>query len=509
MVAIRDILICLVGVVAASTICSAQSKEVERDTRYQKLAQSAEQAVQGCDSLQRLTDAARLKYGSEVEGNREALSADILRYEQELSEAFRAKESALNALIAFESDWVVNNMNRATAPVAEVETTPARSVEDFPKRANLVENGYFICSLNAADMRSLREAQGRESHVNRKIAEYHTLYDRMVALKHEYERVETPTAADSLLVELERVRSRAVDMEDSVMKSWQSVYDNKIYLYNLALELNLRTDLLSEWERCSLQAQMALDNDTGTYESDALALLYNQKRALLSYEQHLASALSLTTAKDSLKRAYDGLRRESLCLPRVTVQERLFIDYEPLKVVLPTIYNAKNPIPRTRIYERGTIYRIRIGVFNHRPNVSALRGITPLSWSDAYHDGKCAYFVGGFATEADAREAVTYLKGIGFRDPLISMWVDGEYVPDIEQWKKNNAARYKIEITGAESLSDAVKTHIGLRNADLRISRVGKTFVVGEFLSRDEAETLAREVRSMMNAEAEVVEVKK
>ena len=506
MVAIRTIYLLAILLFGFSAHASAQG--LDKEERYLQLVKEADLASQRCDSLQRVVTAARDLYSSEPKRQAE-LKSDLLRYEQELNDAAKHKAATIAAVVAYEQDWVVANVNSKPTPTPTVETAPTLSAEDYPKRANLVENGYFIASLTVADMRSLRDVQRREVDVNKRVSAYHNLYDTMVALQLEYGRVDNQKAADSLRVELERVRSRAADVEDTLMQSWQTVYDNKIYLYNLALELNMRSDLLGEWERFSAEAQNGMDNDAGVYESDALCLFYNQKRAMVAYEQHMASKLGLKSAKDSLAVVAKRISREKFCLPKVTVQERIFIDYEPLKVILPTIYNAKNPIPPTKVYERGTIYRIRIGIFSNRPNISALRGITPLSYSNAYHDGKCAYFVGGFATEADAKEGVAYLKSIGFRDPLISMWVDGEYVADIEQWKRENVTRYNIEISGITTLSDDVKAHIQLRNEDSRISRVGKVFVVGEFMSKDRAEALAQEIVGMSRgATTSVVEVK-
>ena len=89
------------------------------------------------------------------------------------------------------------------------------------------------------------------------------------------------------------------------------------------------------------------------------------------------------------------------------------------------------------------------------------------------------------------------------------MWVDGEYVADIEQWKRENVTRYNIEISGIATLSDDVKAHIQLRNEDSRISRVGKVFIVGEFMSKERAEVLAQEIVGMSRgATTSVVEVK-
>jgi hypothetical protein len=154
------------------------------------------------------------------------------------------------------------------------------------------------------------------------------------------------------------------------------------------------------------------------------------------------------------------------------------------------------------------VYRIRIGIFTNRPNLSALKGITPLSYTDKYHDGKYAYFVGGFRSEEEAMEGVAYLKKLGFKSPQPVMWVDGEYISNIAEWKSKNLG-FNIEITGITTLSDAVKAHISLRNENCRFSRVGAAFIVGSFASKSDAELVASEIVAMdSNIKAEVKSVK-
>jgi hypothetical protein len=222
----------------------------------------------------------------------------------------------------------------------------------------------------------------------------------------------------------------------------------------------------------------------------------------------VADVLELRSAKDSLVKVQRAMKKENYCLPKVTIVRRSFIEHEPLKVIKPTIYTTKNPIPHTRIYEYGTVYRIRIGIFTNRPNLSALKGITPLSYTDKYHDGKYAYFVGGFRSEEEAMEGVAYLKKLGFKSPQPVMWVDGEYISNIAEWKSKNLG-FNIEITGITTLSDAVKAHISLRNENCRFSRVGAAFIVGSFASKSDAELVASEIVAMdSNIKAEVKSVK-
>ena len=178
------------------------------------------------------------------------------------------------------------------------------------------------------------------------------------------------------------------------------------------------------------------------------------------------------------------------------MQRRSFIKYENIEVKVPTIYNSKNPVPQTKIYDYGTVYRIRVGLFSKRPNISALRGVMPLSYTDAYNKGLYAYFVGGFRTEQEAKEGVAYLKKLGFRDPIIAVWVDGEYYPTLEDMRRSES-QYNVEISGVPTLTDDVKAKILAHKADCTISRIGSTFVVGSFEGKSAAEAVAADLRAM------------
>jgi len=175
-------------------------------------------------------------------------------------------------------------------------------------------------------------------------------------------------------------------------------------------------------------------------------------------------------------------------------------------VKVPTIYNSKNPVPRTKVYDYGTVYRIRVGLFSKRPNISALRGVMPLSYTDAYNRGLYAYFVGGFRTEQEAKEGVVQLKKLGFRDPIIAVWVDGEYYPTLEDMRRSES-QYNVEISGVPTLTDDVKAKILAHKSDCTISRIGSTFVVGSFEGKSAAEAVATDLRAM-NSEI-IVEITK
>lgn len=455
-----------------------------------------EECRQHLDSLSTLLQAERNRYKAEP-NERERIASRIVALEQEERKLSQTYNQMLTEFALAES------LNKTSSAIDSTPTADSGSdkskitTSTSQARADLTRNAPFVELLSAADYKTLREAERRERSVAKRIGEYAANYDTMVALQLEYQRTDSEKMADSLMTLVEAKRQIGKVIERQIAGEWQQVFDNKIYIYNLLLEKGEYSDVLSQGERIIASAAIEAEKESSVVEAETIALYYHQKRGLLNYESQIAKQLNLASASDSLQRAIVGMPRSAYYLPKVTIERRSFIDHEPLKIIKPTIYTSKNPIPKTRIYDYGTVYRIRIGIFTNRPNLSALRGITPLSYSTDYHNGKYAYFVGGFRTEEEANDGVKYLKRIGFRDPLVVMWVNGEYISNIAEWKKNNTTGYTIEIAGVATLSDAVKTHISLRNDQCNISRVGATFVVGPFSDKAEADKIASEISAM------------
>lgn len=493
-----------VAFVTSAQRSAGQSEQLER---------KVQRAQQSVDSLNLLISEARTRYLEEPSA-RERIGKQLLDMEEQALRLKQQYDSALAAYTSYQQRIYLSENNSANGEglvlqqgVTE-DTASVAVMPTYPAKANLVYNGIFEQMLSATDLQMVREAQKQEQSVVAKVKEYLRNYDKMVSLQLEYERVDTEMAADSVLSLLDSVRKVAKSNEAAIGKSWHTVCDNKIYAYNLIMEMNGNMEQLSAAEDELSKALRLSEQSAGQYESDVLCEYVFRKQALLGYEGRVASVFNLYSAKDSLAKVNKSIKREAYCLPKINIIRRSFIEHEPLKVIKPTIYTPKNPIPHTHIYENGTVYRIRIGIFTNRPNLSALRGITPLSYTDKYHGGKYAYFVGGFRTEEEALEGVAYLKKLGFKAPQPVMWVDGEYVSNIAEWKKMNVG-FNIEINGVTILSDAVKTHILLRNEKCQFSRVGSSFIVGSFASKADAELVVSEIVAMdSNIVAEVKSVK-
>jgi hypothetical protein len=96
---------------------------------------------------------------------------------------------------------------------------------------------------------------------------------------------------------------------------------------------------------------------------------------------------------------------------------------------------------------------------------------------------------------------------MGFKEPIIAVWVDGEYYPTLDDMRRSES-QYSIEISGVTTLTDDVKALILSYKSDCTISRIGSTFVVGTFEGKSVAEAVVAELKAI-NGEIEANITKK
>ena len=438
------------------------------------------------------------------ESMRERLAPMILSLEKEVVRMQAEYDRLLSQISQSDVKKSLTAYEEAKQQAANTKKEQTVVVEDngayIPDKArmkrDLVKNDYFAERLAAVDYKTLCDAQKSEVTVKSMVAKYHTEYAELLALQRLYMEVPTRTEADSVAQLFAAKRGVMVGLDEEITSLWSSLYFNKIYAYDLLMERSGNSAMLDLSAAITARAEREVNENSDLYESEALVNYYVRKRALTEYEMKIASTLSLTISRDSLKVVATELGNRDYRLSKLSLQRRSFIKYENIEVKVPTIYNSKNPVPQTKIYDYGTVYRIRVGLFSKRPNISALRGVMPLSYTDAYNKGLYAYFVGGFRTEQEAKEGVAYLKKLGFKDPIIAVWVDGEYYPTLEDMRRSES-QYNVEISGVPTLTDDVKAKILSHKADCTISRIGSTFVVGSFEGKSAAEAVAADLRAM------------
>ena len=219
-------------------ICLAASFALFAASAQSALELDVQRTKGSLDSLNSVLAETRNKYASNPD-MREELTKQLVAME---AQALTLKQLYDKALKAYIGNQQRNYVRTATDSTLSLQynqgedTAAVATLPTYPKVANLVYNKLFQHYISAADLRTLREAQKQESVVQTKIKEYLRHYDRMVALKLEYERVDTEIAADSVLNLLEVARKEASGVEAVIGDTWHTICDNKIYAYNLLME---------------------------------------------------------------------------------------------------------------------------------------------------------------------------------------------------------------------------------------------------------------------------------
>ena len=436
------------------------------------------------------------------------LEMEVVRLQAEYEQivATISQSAVKEALTAYNDARKEQRTEKKTQPVVE-EKRSAYTPDKARMKRDLVANDYFAERLSQGDYTGLCDAQKREQKVREVVEQYFAKYGELLALQRRYMEVPTREEADEQAKLFAAKRGEMAALEEEIASMWSSLYFNKIYAYDLLMEREGNTSMLDFSAEAAARAEREINENTDLYESNALVGYYARKKALTEYELQIASTLSLTTSRDSLRLVASELKNRDYRLSKLSLQRRSFIEYEDIEVKTPTIYNSKNPVPRTKVYDYGTVYRIRVGLFSKRPNISALRGVMPLSYTDAYNKGLYAYFVGGFRTEQEAKEGAAYLKKLGFKEPIIAVWVDGEYYPTLEEMRRSES-QYNVEISGVPTLTDEMKSLILSHKSDCTISRIGSTFVVGTFEGKSAAEAVVADLKAA-NGEIEVAITKK
>lgn len=473
-------------------------------------AQEVEKAARALDSVANVLAQHRANYARN-EAIREKITPTILSLEKEVvrlqAEYDKAVEvlsqrDAKEALVAY-ADALKNSATQKKETAVVEEPKGGLNIPDKARmRRNLVANDYFAKRLPQSDYAALVKSQSRENEIKAMVEQTFAEYQTLVNLQRQYMEVPTKAEADSLAVLFAAQEQVIANLDARLSAEWSSLYYNKIYAYDLLMERDGKVAMLDYSAEMATRAEREINDNSGQYQSDALVNYYARKKSLSEYELKVANELLLTTASDSLKVVVAALKNQDYRLSKLSLERRSFIDYEDIGVKIPSVYNANNPIPQTPIYDYGTVYRIRIGLFSKKPSISLLRGVKPLYYSTNYNDGLYAYFVGGFRTEQEAKEGVAQLKRIGFKDPIVVAWVDGEYFSTLEDMHRSQN-QYNIEISGVETLTDDLKAAILSHKSDCTISRIGSSFVVSAFEGKSVAEAVAADVRAL-NAEINV-----
>ncbi len=252
------------------------------------------------------------------------------------------------------------------------------------------------------------------------------------------------------------------------------------------------------WDRLANEAEdRAEDAKIGGVASEAVIDYEYQKNALQELEHSLASRLNMPQIIDSLDHIADKFRlTQKGEFPEISIKNRNFITYEPLKFLAANGIHTKKSIPTVKTYSGGTIYRILVSVNKTRQSWATFKGAYPV-YFEPVDGGFYAYYVGGFATMVEALWAQATLKKRGFSRVDIVLWQDGAKARNLTRNPigKNG---FRVRIDNMKSVTPEIKTLLDKYAGKAQLMKIGATsYAIGNIKGYAEAEALKNGLHAM------------
>ena len=441
-----------------------------------------------------------------------AFSDRILELEQQIFDIRTMRGDIIARINELEQEWVLAQMN---APIEE-EAAEEEVVEEpmeLPLYRNLIDNHCIKDVLYAEDYTELCEAQGEDAEMDSLVDEYMATYNRMRDVAECYRTVDNEADAEVLFAEFATLKSDAETQAEKIEARWNHILDTKYYAYGYLLERDRHYDLLDESSAEFADMRRECSREAGYYATDALMHYALGRPTLRDFEYDFARTMGLNEAADSIATLQREPREVNYRLEPMSLERRLFIDFQPIAIGRTNFYKDTNPIPALKIYERGTIYRILLGEFRSKQPMTLFKGVQPL-YITRNDEGNYVYYAGGFATRREADEAQLFLKEKGFKAPEICRWQNGAVmnITVVENENDGSVAipvsgtRYMIKIS-TDTLSDELRAVIAAEAPRQGISKEAGGFTLGTFDSRDEVEILVSLLGESTTAPIEIIEI--
>lgn len=495
-------------VLVSSYMCAAVSARaqgpaariagLEGNEEYMTLLYDNEILQQKEDSVLNLINSARERFADRTE-NRNEFANYIVDLEEKVFEIRTAKGVIAGRINTIEQEWVLSRLSGSIPSSDEMEDRPeSRREPRIAVRRNIADNDCIRRELSDEDYADLRRAHLYEQSIMGDIDSLEKTYMRLRSAVSAYDDATDELMADSIYTDCMRLGERVDSLSGIIADKWSHIVDAKSFAYGFVLEKYGHIDVLNDVESQFSDMRQRYAAVEGRYVSDPLSHYVIGKPVMSDYERRFAEAMSLDIAADSVAEAVGKIPSYDYRLDRLDVKRRLFLDYQPVAFGRTTYYNSRNPLPLLKVYDEGTIYRILLGSFKTRQQMTLFKGVYPLYISQN-DDNMYCYYAGGYATRAEADEARQQLSDKGFRAPQVCRWVDGEMTNlTLEEKNDDNAAlvsgmRYVVEIVSETPLSDGVREIIAANGRNREISRTGDNmFVVGTYADRGAAEDLVR-----------------
>lgn len=481
-----------VSAAASAQQIRARVSGLENNAEYMRLLAREQAVSRQADSLTAAMEGMRQQFRTDT-ASRNQISSRILESEEKLFALRNSIGQLSQRISSIEQQWIIQHLSEGGETEQQDSGTPAAPVAR--QYANIVLNRAIADNLTEEDYGSLLAAQNSEEPTAAIARLYAAQNGELVRISRCYDTVSAEAQAQRLMEMFDSLQTACLATEDSLLKSWGSIFDNKTYAYSYIADKNNRTELLSEFNRVLDDMRSEQNMQDGQWASDVMTAYYLQKRVVIGLERHIADLFSLDKAADSLQGALSALQERDFFLPQVGIEERLFLDYQDISIHSPSLYNSRNPIPECRVYPRGTIYRIRLGSFSVPQTPALFKGVAPLSYLK--ENGRYTYFVGGFATDSSARQAQIEMKDIGFKRPEIVVWKDGVFRNISKDGEMEPIAAdtmlYSLTIEGLEAVDDSLKSDMDSVGR-MDILKNGSSFIIAPIEGRSNAERVQEAV---------------
>lgn len=459
---------------------------------YMELLQREQAMANREDSIAVVMENMRASFNSdspEASQNREK----IIELEGLLFD-IRAKKSRLvDSINIIEQEWVFSHLNQQPSQ-GSLTTTPQVTNTKVDNATFIFLSNYVKDNLPQVDYLNLVKSEEIEAKLGSYTDQYLINYQELLSLKQSYEQTQDEAEAQKIAERFHALNNANNTIAKKLSEGWDFVYDNKNFAYSMLMELKGNQDILLDEQERARKSQETIAKLQMDGLSDPTLNYLVEKQALTEYELVISDKLSLKMANDSLKTVLTTYGNSLIEYHSpISIEERLFMVFEPIKASSKSHYASANSIPETAIYERGTIYRIAVGNFAKKQNPSIFRGVYPVSYIKEPNN-RYSYYLGGYSSLPEAEEAQRKMKEHGFRRPEVVRWQDGER-RNLADDPIETSVSYRIEISGVELFSDEMKREVG--EYVNSISKVGNKFVIAPLFELSSAEMIESKLKSI------------
>ncbi len=436
---------------------------------------------------------------SDVEKRRSSLSQgdaasqrELKQLEFDLFDLQRERREVVDQVRGIEQRWELQGIEISETVVDDGSSRRSGIKIEGESVRSVAASRVVKEMLSTDDYDLLQSAQSQESVAADLHGEFMSNYQRMRELQQLYAQTDSEEDAEGYMVEFEAVIPVADSLLMELDDVWSLLYDDKVFLFSLILEVLDREDVLLRGEEILREWRSKIPSSSE--EDVVVAMEYDiQKRALLQYEMLIGEVLKLDRAVSSLRSQYVSMGGgdDIEVLHDVAIRERNFIDYEDIKFSTTPKYQP-GQIPEAKLYEKGTIYRIQMGAYKSSQLPSVFRGAYPLSFDKAL--GFWTYYTGAYSTMIEAQGAVALCKKQGFNRPEIVVWRDGVR-RNLSREPLPATKGYRVIVETVSDITEGVESLIAKMCGDVEITRIGDNrYIVGDMNHLYLAEELEEEL---------------